>query len=360
MSDDGKEDKTNEKNDMDYKPVINNTNIKFSDLIRGIDKGLHSLAGVKSPEGLFEAYSISPEALKASLFAFSPSQQKLQAEAIEIRENLKRKINELNELNSKSGTEMEKLKEANRSLRAEYEKAIQKDNLRHLLDRVCNESHEFLLNSDNLKLVLREGSALNAFVLSIDIRRSTDLMLKAKSPKAFSSFITELCVQLRGCVVENAGVFDKFTGDGILAYFPKEFSGNDAGCLAIKVASNCHDIFDNVYKKHVNSFTCVPVDAGLGIGIDFGQVYLTKIGNDLTVVGTPVVYACRLNSCSAGKTVINQPVYEELSKSSKLNLLFAASAIDFKYDGKILCYETVLNGINEEFDSPPWKTISNN
>ena len=39
-------------------------------------------------------------------------------------------------------------------------------------------------------------------------------------------------------ITDSYGVFDKFTGDGILAFFPEFFSGPDAGFLAIRAADN--------------------------------------------------------------------------------------------------------------------------
>ncbi len=70
--------------------------------------------------------------------------------------------------------------------------------------------------------------------MSIDIRRSTDLMLKAREPRLFADFVTGLCSKLKNLIVNNYGVFDKFTGDGVLAFFPDFYSGPDAGLLAVR------------------------------------------------------------------------------------------------------------------------------
>jgi len=54
-------------------------------------------------------------------------------------------------------------------------------------------------------------------------------MLKARSPALFAGFMTQLCAALEVTIKEEYGVFDKFTGDGVLAFFPEFFSGKDAG-----------------------------------------------------------------------------------------------------------------------------------
>src|SRR5262249_51499148 len=95
--------------------------------------------------------------------------------------------------------------------------------LQHLLDRVSPEAGRILVEETEAGKSLREGFEENrvpAFVMSIDIRRSTDLMLKARDPRLFAEFVTGLCAKLKSLIVNNYGVFDKFTGDGVLAFFP--------------------------------------------------------------------------------------------------------------------------------------------
>jgi class 3 adenylate cyclase len=90
--------------------------------------------------------------------------------------------------------------------------------LAHLLRSVGPEGKAKLLASDAFVTEFDQEKCF-AFVVSIDIRKSTDLMLKATEPKHFASFITKLCGRLCDAVLGNNGVFDKFTGDGILAFF---------------------------------------------------------------------------------------------------------------------------------------------
>jgi class 3 adenylate cyclase len=72
-------------------------------------------------------------------------------------------------------------------------------------------------------------------------------------------------VDLGQTIIGNLGVFDKFTGDGILAFFPEFYSGPDAGYLAIQAADACHKVFADHYTNSRKCFISVLKDTGLGI-----------------------------------------------------------------------------------------------
>lgn len=55
--------------------------------------------------------------------------------------------------------------------------------------------------------------------LSFDLRRSTRAMDRMLDPKAFADWIEAMVIILRRIAIENNGVFDKFTGDGVLVHF---------------------------------------------------------------------------------------------------------------------------------------------
>ncbi len=153
-----------------------------------------------------------------------------------------------------------------------------------------------------------------AFVMSVDIRGSTELMLSslaAQKPEGFAKFILELCKALREIVMHHNGIFDKFTGDGILAFFPPFYSGEDAGYHALSAAVDCHDFYHKHFSENKAIFQIVPEEAGLGIGIDFGRTHLVFIGGEPTVVGAPVVFACRMGSAPAKTTFVNNQAYQK-------------------------------------------------
>lgn len=158
---------------------------------------------------------------------------------------------------------------------------------------------------------------LASFVISIDIRKSTDLMLWSNSPKDFEDFMSTFILKLMEIVKENFGIIDKFTGDGILAYFPDFYSGIDSAMLALKTAFECHQEFTSYYEKKRTSFNVAPAKTGLGIGIDYGDITIINFNDTLTILGKPVVYACRFSGEEAGSTILNQGAYSKLLKNNK-------------------------------------------
>ncbi len=229
----------------------------------------------------------------------------------------------------------------------------QKD-LGYLLDRVCAEAAQLLLKDPAFVKSFEETKQCRAHVLSIDIRRSTDLMLRGKTPELYAAFLNNVCSRLGGAVKAHFGVIDKFTGDGLLAYFPEFFSGKDAGYRALAAAQECHEIFTDAYRTNRDCFTVALKDVGLGIGIDFGEVHLLRVTNELTVVGAPVVYACRLSGAPAGKTYMNHSAAAELEKCK--TRVFEAKEVEFmvKNEGVVICYDASIIHTRYEPSVPNW------
>lgn len=223
-----------------------------------------------------------------------------------------------------------------------------------LLTRVNEQAKALLLNSEEFRKNFLTTEKCNVYVMSVDIRRSTQLMLNARTPQQFADFITTLCRELEEVVKENYGVFDKFTGDGILAFFPDFFSGEDAGYNVVSAAIKCHQIFKDKYNEYRKSFTPVIQSTGLGIGIDYGPAHLVQIAGGLTVVGSPVVYSCRLGGAPKGATLLNQPAYEKISERFSEYCFFTETTLDIKNEGPILAYEVILNKKKYQSKQPTW------
>lgn len=218
-----------------------------------------------------------------------------------------------------------------------------KEAINHISHRITPEASDFLFSDPDFKDNFKDGVLHEMVVISIDIRRSTDLMLKAKSPKQFADFITLLTDQLSEIILDNYGVFDKFTGDGILAFFPKFFSGEQAIVRALKAAQECHQAFAEHYWKHKNFFNVYIKDIGLGIGVDFGEVHLVNKRKELTVVGIPVVYACRLSGANAGETLLNLSAFEEFKQVYDHSYQAQESTIFIKNEGDALAYKILFD-----------------
>ena len=320
--------------------------------VEGLEMGLDSDDIMEmTVEELEEFISGSYRYSYSGLASFK--QVQLEKEITTLQERITNQTKELQK--SKDGVEernqkLEKLQES-------YNQLKTKESLRHLLDRVCLKAQDKLLSTKTQMSELfgfDENEVCEAYVISIDVRRSTELMLKARNAKDFARFITTLANKLREVIIKNYGVFDKFTGDGILAYFPVNYSGQDAGLRVANAANECHKIFAEHYKESRKYFTSVLNDVGLGIGVDFGKITIVKMHVELTIVGTPVVYACRLGGADAGETLVNQPAYEVLMEKFSECVDFTETSIHFKHEGNMLAYKIERNSKKRSLEDPTW------
>lgn len=242
---------------------------------------------------------------------------------------------------------------AKADLETKLKTLAQEQKLAYLLVRVEAAAQSALLVDNELSKQFEQDSC-EAFLLSIDIRKSHDLMAKAIEPKEFARFIHTLCSRLSETIKQHHGVFDKFTGDGILAFFPKFYSGPDAAMLAVQAAAQCHAVFHEEYEKHKDGFSTVHADAGLGIGIDYGAVTLVRDFGGLTVVGMPVVYACRLSGAPAGMTLLNRQAYRLVVADYGAYCSFEEEKIEIKHEGNIVGYRPIMREKQFTPEKPDW------
>jgi len=95
-------------------------------------------------------------------------------------------------------------------------------------------------------------------------------------------------------------------------------------------------------------------DVGLGIGLDYGAVHLVQMAGGLTVVGVPVVYACRLSGAPPNLTLANQPAFEVISDRLGASCFISETSLDIKHEGKMLAYEVRINGREFKPLLPEW------
>ena len=227
-----------------------------------------------------------------------------------------------------------------------------------MLNSLSAEAHSKVENDENFREKFTSEEEIDSFVVSVDIRRSTELMLKARSPRLFAQFITTLCKDLEDIFKNNWAVVDKFTGDGILAFFPAFYSGKDAGFLALKAATEANEAFNRIYRDFRTSFTSVLHEVGLGTGIDYGKVHLIRMAGALTIVGQPVVYACRMGGAPAGEILLNQPAYEIISNKYAHVTSIEETVMPIKGEGGLVAYRTHLSGHPFTPAPPEWQIVS--
>ena len=152
----------------------------------------------------------------------------------------------------------------------------------------------------------------------------------------------------------NYGVVDKFTGDGILSFFPEFYSGPDAIYYALDSANQCNNYFKKHYYNSRALFSTILTEVGLGTGIDYGEAHLVDINNVLTIVGIPVVYACRFSNAIFGEILLNQSAYEVSIAKHKKCCQYNESEIDIKHEGKILAYKLEKYIPPKDIIKPEW------
>ncbi len=229
--------------------------------------------------------------------------------------------------------------------------------LKHLLSQVTYAARQRLIQDDDFYQLFESNKECQSFVISIDIRRSTELMLKSRSPQDFEHFITFCCNGLSNIIQNNFGIFDKFTGDGILAFFPEFYSGEDAGLFAVKSAIECHSFFHKFYHQSRSKFNIILNNIGLGIGIDYGKTHIAKM-NSYTVIGHPVVYACRLSATNNTTTLINQPGFEHLNNKYSGEMSFSEKIVNCKNEGEIVAYTIDNFNIDCTPQVPEWDSLT--
>jgi len=217
--------------------------------------------------------------------------------------------------------------------------AFLKKSVNSFANHISEETRKYIRdNKEQLDLELFNKKSEMA-ILSVDIRNSTHLMEKAVSEEKFGEFLALLTETFKTIILENNGIYDKFTGDGVICYFPEFFSGKDYLYYAVKASQELHQYFKQIYFKCANCFSILLKEAGLGIGIDSGSVLLKMIADDITVIGNPVINACRLNGAPAYNTYVNNQAYHQII--SKYNKLFNLTELeyDYKHEGPIIVHK---------------------
>ncbi|NQW19207.1 MAG: adenylate/guanylate cyclase domain-containing protein [Chloroflexi bacterium] len=141
-----------------------------------------------------------------------------------------------------------------------------------------------------------------------DVRGSTSIA-EQLSPGEFAALLNRFYRVAMDSLLPQNAIVDKMIGDEVMAFFVPAFQQNSPSA-ALSAAVNILKGVGNGSGKE----PWLPV----GIGINFGQAYVGKVGtgeiSDFTALGDTVNTAARLQShAKAGQIVISESVYSYVS-----------------------------------------------
>ncbi len=148
------------------------------------------------------------------------------------------------------------------------------------------------------------STSVHATVAVGDLRMSGLLLREAVNPTLYARFLIGFTEAVRTLAVENRGWFDKFTGDGFVVFwiYPDDehlpISAIPPFCQAVVPASE--RLVANL-KRNSRNF---PAGVGLALGLDSGPCELVRVGEAITVVGSPIVGATRMATGARGREVV--------------------------------------------------------
>lgn len=178
---------------------------------------------------------------------------------------------------------------------------------------------EQLIGQSRVERLIDRGEPVEMIVLSADIRRSTRLMRETVDFKRFADIISGFVTSAARFIRWGNGWFDKFTGDGLLAYWIVERPEAYRDHLQSALQASYHIIstFKNDVMRDLKSNSHnFPAGVGLSLGLDSGPTYLVQVAGNLTVVGHPVVGAVRMCNAAANpwELMCNLQVGERLER----------------------------------------------
>ncbi|MET1010764.1 MAG: hypothetical protein ABWY83_00145 [Actinomycetota bacterium] len=187
-----------------------------------------------------------------------------------------------------------------------------------LLDPHAPPDWEQRFQREELLDAIIDTTPLQMFVMAADIRESTLLMKEAVRFEQFAKIMDKFVSAVRSGIGTPGGWFDKFTGDGFLAYWiapstPKEQYQRRFVEAAGNLAHTAHELIELFHRRVLEDFRRnsrnLSDGVGLAVGLDAGPGFLVEIAGELTLVGPPVVGAVRMVNAASRPQEIFANVY---------------------------------------------------
>ncbi len=152
--------------------------------------------------------------------------------------------------------------------------------------------------SQAIRKSVTEVSAIEAIVITVDIRRSSCVLKESIDIAQYARTLDDFIAEFRTVLHYHGGWFDKFTGDGFICYWLVEDTFAEHMDTVLDFCCSVMDNFRSYYyPAFVANMRNEPSGIGLSIGVDAGPCYLTPIVGDLTIIGSPIVGSVRVCNC---------------------------------------------------------------
>jgi class 3 adenylate cyclase len=190
---------------------------------------------------------------------------------------------------------------------------LDRDRLAGLLEAHAPADWEERFRKEELLDVIAAGESIQMFVMAADIRESTMLMKEAIKFERFAYVMDKFVSSVRQGITRSGGWFDKFTGDGFLAYWivqsgPKHEYDERFVQAAGNIAHTAQTLVDLFHRRVLEDFRAnsrnLSGGVGLSMGLDAGPGYLVQIAGELTIVGPPVVGAVRMVTAATTREIL--------------------------------------------------------
>ena len=151
------------------------------------------------------------------------------------------------------------------------------------------------------------GDRRPVVILFSDIRGFTSIA-ESIGPDAIAGLLTEYFSEMVEIIFENGGTLDKFVGDAIMALWGAPIAHTDDPDRALRAAVAMQQGIRRLNESWVNQGR---PEIGVGIGINYGDVFAGNIGShrrlEYTVIGDAVNVANRLcDEAGPGEILVSE------------------------------------------------------
>jgi adenylate cyclase len=186
--------------------------------------------------------------------------------------------------------------------------------LRQVLDRFLAEDVTDIILTDPERYLRLGGDSYEVTVIFADIRGFTRFTSEHTAEQVIET-LNHIFQALSKVVFKHRGTFDKYLGDGFMAFYGAPVTSKDDAKRAVDTAIEMQKLFGELRDESGDRLAGL----GLGIGLHSGEAVVGNIGSekvmDYTVVGDVVNVAKRLQEqADGGQILLSLETYERAHK----------------------------------------------